>query len=87
MSELELLNPIETNNENEGTNCEQKDYEKELFEMMNQNSELEWLIEEYDEEQVFEKFTQKKESKKEKISPQKKKLKQNTQNHLKEVLR
>lgn len=87
MSELELLKPIETNNENEETKIEQKDYEEELFEMMNQNSELEWLTEEYDEEQVFEKFTQRKESKKEKTSPQKKKLKQNTQNHLKEVLR
>jgi hypothetical protein len=41
MSELELLKPIETNNENEETKIEQKDYEEELFEMMNQNSELE----------------------------------------------
>lgn len=65
----------------------QNDYEKELFEMINQDSELEWLTEEYNEEQNFEKFTQRKELKKEKIAFQKKKLKENTQNHLKEIFR
>lgn len=80
MSELELLQNIETSNE---TNTSTHDYEKELLDMLNQSEDNE--LENYEDNEIFEKFSHK-ERKKEKPT-QIKHHKQKTQESLQQIFR
>ena len=80
MTELELLQNVETVENNESTS---NDYEKELLDMLNKSEDDE--LENYEDNETFEKFTHK-EKRKEKPN-QIKHHKQKTQESLQQVFR
>lgn len=80
MTKLELLQNIETSNE---TNTSTNDYEKELLDMLNQSEDDE--LENYEDNETFEKFTHKEKRKEKPI--QLKHHKQKTQESLQQVFR